>query len=246
MYAAYKLREKISKALKTRGEAIRKALKRYNSAAVTLNPPRPRLTWHAVINSASLAEFDWLKETQQDIRDLPWAQPLRREAMVLYFGLKRAEEEKSRLHVEIRRLVTSMYDDHVDYYHAIAANLIPNPTLAHLLQTQWSYRTRINTAIAARLAKTSGLKGFAGSLFPGEHEGREPHLRDGVPPPRWLEEVFHLRAVTVEYEELEDGEMLNADECRGFDVNGLFREEDFDENLVVDLMETIGLGDDDY
>lgn len=55
-----------------------------------------------------------------------------------------------------------------------------------------------------------------------------------------------MRAVTVEYEELEDGEMLNADECRGFDVNGLFREEDFDENLVVDLMETIGLGDDDY
>ncbi|KAJ7482796.1 hypothetical protein B0H11DRAFT_2193172 [Mycena galericulata] len=241
---AYKLREKISKALKTRAEAIRKALARYNAAAAALNPPRPRLTWHAVINSASLAEFDWLRETRQDIRALPWAQPARREAMVLYFGIKRSEEEKDRLNVEIRRLITSMLDDHVDYWRAIASNLIINPTLAHFLQRQWRFRTRINTSIAARLAQTARLKGFTGSLFPGEREGRDPALRDGVPSPQWLEQVLHLRTITVDYEEPDDADRLTQAERSNYDVNGMAREADFDENLVVELLENLSAADD--
>ncbi|KAJ7733214.1 hypothetical protein DFH07DRAFT_702408, partial [Mycena maculata] len=161
---AYKMREKLSKALKTRAEAIGKALNRYNDAVATLTPPRPRLTWHSIINTASLAEFDWLRETWEDIRSLPWAQPAVREAMVLYFGMKRATEEKVRLNVEIRHLVTFMLDDHVDYYRAIAKTLIPHPALAHELQRQWTFRMRINTSIAARLELTARLKCFTGSL----------------------------------------------------------------------------------
>ncbi|KAJ7725663.1 hypothetical protein DFH07DRAFT_758581 [Mycena maculata] len=242
---AYKLREKLSKALKTRAEAIRKALTRYNAAAAALNPPRPHLTWHSVVNSASLAEFDWLRETRQDIRSLPWTQPARREAMVLYFGIKRAEEEKLRLNVEIRRLITSMLDDHVDYWRAIATTLIPDPTLACALQRQWIFRTRINTAIATHLVQTAKLKGFTGSLFPGEREGRDPNLRDGIPPPVWLEQVLHLRTATVEYEEDDEADSLTPAERSAYDVNGMGREADFDENLVVELLENLSTVEDE-
>ncbi|KAJ7776646.1 hypothetical protein DFH07DRAFT_731774 [Mycena maculata] len=241
---AYKMREKLSKALKTRAEAIRKALNRYNDAAAALNPPRPRLTWHSIINSASLAEFDWLRETRQDIRALPWAQSAVREAMVLYFGIKRANEEKVRLNVEICCLITFMVDDHTDYYRAIARTIIPNPPLARELQRQWAFRTRINTSIAARLELMARLHGFTGSLFPGEREGRDAALRDGIPPPLWLEQVLHLRTVTVEYEEPDDADHLSAAERATYDFNGMAREGDFDENIVVDLLETLGMADD--
>ncbi|KAJ6608426.1 hypothetical protein B0H10DRAFT_2166582 [Mycena sp. CBHHK59/15] len=162
----YKMREKIGSALKTQAEAIRKALKRYNAAAAALNPPCPRLTWASIIDHASLAEFDWLRETREDICNLPWAQPARREAMVLYFGIQRAKEEKERLDVEITRLLTRMVDDHVNYYRAVSSNIIVSPNLAHELSQRWIFHSRINTAVASRLAMTSWLAGFTGSLFP--------------------------------------------------------------------------------
>ncbi|KAJ7016733.1 hypothetical protein C8F04DRAFT_1201568 [Mycena alexandri] len=242
---AYKLRDKLNKALKTRAEAIRRAIDRYNAAAMALNPPRPRLTWRMVIHSASLAEFDWLRETRQDIRELPWAQPARREGMVLYFSMKRAQEEKVRLNVEIRRLITAMYDDHVDHYRAIAANIITNPPIAHALSRAWVGRTLINTSIAKRLVQTSRLPGFTGTLFPGQREGRDTTLCDDIPAPPWLSEVLQLTTVSVEYEELEDGvaDMSEA-QRQEYDASGLARESEFDDNLVVELMETLSTADD--
>jgi hypothetical protein len=86
---AYKLHEKIGKALKTRAEAIHCALMEYNAAAGALNPPRDQLIWADVIQTVSLAEFDLLHDMCTDIRRLPWMQPARREAALLYFGIKR-------------------------------------------------------------------------------------------------------------------------------------------------------------
>ncbi|KAJ7170275.1 hypothetical protein C8R43DRAFT_1120708 [Mycena crocata] len=75
---AYKLREKISKALRTRADAIRRALQAYNEAAAMLNPLRQQLSFAQIINTTSLAEFDLLRDTRQDIRTQPWTQPSRR------------------------------------------------------------------------------------------------------------------------------------------------------------------------
>ncbi|KAJ7691944.1 hypothetical protein B0H17DRAFT_871604, partial [Mycena rosella] len=63
----YKLREKISNALRTRAEAIRAALQKYNLAAGQLNPLRAHLTWTSVIETVSLAAFDLLSDTGTDI-----------------------------------------------------------------------------------------------------------------------------------------------------------------------------------
>ncbi|KAJ6616882.1 hypothetical protein B0H10DRAFT_1798466 [Mycena sp. CBHHK59/15] len=157
----YKMREKIGKALQTRKDAIRHALDRYNAAGASLNPPpRPKLSYNTIINHATLAEFDWLRETRNDIRALGWADPTRREAGVLHFGIVRSKEEKTRCNVEIRRLVTSMVNNHVDQYRAIAANMVIAPELARELSRRWIVRNRINTAIAKRLAQASRLPGF--------------------------------------------------------------------------------------
>ncbi|KAJ7267850.1 hypothetical protein C8J57DRAFT_1435830 [Mycena rebaudengoi] len=215
----YKLREKISKALKTRAEAIRRALAAYNEAATGLTPPREPLQWADVIAHTSLAEFDLLRETWTDVRTQPWAQPVRREAMVLYFGIKRAKEELVRLNVEIRRLITYMFDEHVDLYRAIASNLIVNPPLAMELSQRWLHAGRISAAICRRLVETSNLNGFTGSLFPGAREGRDAELSSS-------------------YEEPELGEVADDNE------DLVVRELDIDEDGLAGLIDHLTTFDD--
>jgi hypothetical protein len=64
---AYKLHEKIGKALKTQAEAIRHALEAYNTPAAQLNPPCEKLTWSKLMEATTLAEFDLLRNLHEDI-----------------------------------------------------------------------------------------------------------------------------------------------------------------------------------
>ena len=123
----YKQRKKLSKSLKAHVDAIQSTLKRYNEAAAHLNPPRPVLTWEAVMNAVNVADFDLLRDTQQDIQALAWAQPANREGMVMYFGIKHAKEEICHLNIEIHRLLTFLYDNYVDHYRAVTTHIIINP-----------------------------------------------------------------------------------------------------------------------
>ncbi|KAJ7692021.1 hypothetical protein B0H14DRAFT_3531662 [Mycena olivaceomarginata] len=236
---AYKMRDKISKALKTRSEAIRRAIVIYNDAAAQLTPPRQRLTFAEVIQMISLAEFDVLRDTRQDIRLLPWAQPARREAMVLHFGIKRAKEEICRLNVEIKRLLTYLVDEHVDYYRAVAANIIVNPPLAIELQRRWRHSSRISATICKRIMQTSRLVGFSGTIFPGQRENRDPNLGNNVPPPAWLATELGVTLMEVEYEE-GDVDQHAAASCAADNDNDadlVVRELDVDEDNIVQLMD---------
>lgn len=194
----YKLRKKISKSLKTRAGAIQSALKRYNEAALLMVPPRAALSWDSVITAVNLADFDLLRDARKDIRTLEWAQPANREGMVMYFQIKRAKEEIVRLNVEIRRLLTFLYDDHVDHYCAIQANLVLNPPLAFEISARWQYRSNIHNHIVRRLLQTSRLSGFSGSLFYGQRKGRDPSLNVDIPPPSWATDIIGISAVTVD------------------------------------------------
>lgn len=110
------MRDKIGRSLKTRSTAIASALKRYNEAAASLNPPKLLLTWAEVVQATAVAEFNLLQDSPGDIASKPWAEGPCCEAMNLYFGIKRAHEEFDRLNVEIKHLLTFMLDDHVDFY----------------------------------------------------------------------------------------------------------------------------------
>ena len=230
MLPGYKLREKISKSLKTRADAIQSALKRYNEAAALMVPPRPLLTWESVIAAVNLADFDLLRSTRQDIRKLEWAQPANREGMVMYFKIKRAKEEIIRLNVEIRRLLTFLYDDHVDHCRAIDANLITDPTLAFELSTRSEYRNRIHEVIVKRLLQTSKLPGFSGRLFHGERRGRDQSLNDNVPPPFWLTGILGITQVEIDV--VEEDVVTIGETDLGVDV---------DTDAFISLLEDVSL-----
>ncbi|KAJ7020928.1 hypothetical protein C8F04DRAFT_973468, partial [Mycena alexandri] len=236
--SAYNLREKISKALKTRSEAIRRALLVYNEAAAALSPPRPRLTFAEVLQTTAIAEFDILRDTRNDIRQQLWTQPARREAMVLYFGIKRAREEIRRLNVEIIRVLTFLVDEHVDYYRAIAAHLIPNPPLAAELQRRWRHASRTSATICKRIKQTSNLVGFSGSIFPGQREGRDLSLGDNVPPPDWLAQHLGVTTMAVYYEEVPDHEGSSETPLEGEgELELVNRALDVEEDNIVELMD---------
>lgn len=179
-----------------------------------------------MVKTISLAGFDLLRDSRQDIRELPWAHPARREAMTLYFSILRSRKEIYRLNVEIRCLITFMVDDHVDYYRAIASCIIPAPHLAHLLLQEWQYCNQIHGTIIDRLVLTSRLQGFTGSLLPGSRIGRDQTLGDGIPLPAWASKTLHLLQIIV-----------GSDDPEQEDVP---RElEDIDAGLLVELIEKL-------
>ncbi|KAJ7086900.1 hypothetical protein B0H15DRAFT_950408 [Mycena belliarum] len=198
------MREKIGKALRTRADAIHRALNDYNLAATSLNPPRDPLTWAQVLLNVSLADFDLLRDTRSDIRQLPWANPTRLEAAALHFGITRAKEEISRLNVEIKRLISFMIDEHVDYYRAISSRMFTDPRMALELSGRYQYSARINKSIVERLAKASRLPGFSGNLFPGKRLGRDPDLSLSYPLPLWATDILGLSQVILDYGEDND------------------------------------------
>ncbi|KAF8225562.1 hypothetical protein L208DRAFT_1227063, partial [Tricholoma matsutake] len=136
------------------------ALEAYNTAVSQLNPPRKHLTWAKLMDTTTLAEFNLLRDSHQDIWKQSWTQPLQCEAMNLYFGIKHAKEEILQLNIEICHLITFMIDDHYDFHHAVARHIFTNPTLAHELLLQWEFQHQIHLQITHHLYQTSQLKGF--------------------------------------------------------------------------------------
>ncbi|KAL0571876.1 hypothetical protein V5O48_010096 [Marasmius crinis-equi] len=197
----YKQRTKISQALTSRAEAIRKAITEYNNAADLLTPPREHIDWAQIIQMVSLADFDLLKLPDLNIGGLTWAQERYREVMHEHFQILRAREEIIRLNVEIKRKVTYMLDTHADYVWA-ERRAITNgdSSLAVELHRRREILSRINTDIATRLLETSQLQGFTGDLRPGERIGRDPGITDKVPLPMWATSILHLCRVSDGFE----------------------------------------------
>ncbi|KAF8152715.1 hypothetical protein K438DRAFT_1778454 [Mycena galopus ATCC 62051] len=67
----YKMRSHIAKSLQARSKSIRKAIDKYNTVALSMDPPMPSLAWDEVVNYCFLAEFDILRDTRDSIRSRP-------------------------------------------------------------------------------------------------------------------------------------------------------------------------------
>lgn len=206
----------MGRSLKTRLGAITTALNNYNKAAALLNPPRPSLIWASVVQMASIADFDLLCDSHSDIRSKPWAEGPGQEAMNLYFGIKRAHKEIVHLNIEIKRLLTFMLDDHVDFYRAVGQTVMTNPPLAAELSREYEHRCIIHTHLSCRLYQTSRLEGFTGTLDPGRRVGRDHSLTSGMPPPSWLAVLEGPRskaATSTQVQDISDDESVyDADE----------------------------------
>jgi hypothetical protein len=229
----YKQRDKIAKALHSRGDAIRTALESYKTAAAAMNPPRPALTWKDIVNMATLGDFDLLRDTNRSILKQSWTDPEVREVMTLHFRLKRAREEVHRLNVEIRRQCTYMQDEFLLYTSTIkrlwterstdTTEDVQNENLASHLQKELTYQSTIFSHVTYHLMKTSKLSCFSGTLVPRVWTAGNDivPMQSLSPPslPKWMrqlegrapieEDVVHnLMSETADEEALEDSLML--------------------------------------
>ncbi|KAJ7032249.1 hypothetical protein C8F04DRAFT_1211224 [Mycena alexandri] len=155
-------------ALQARSKGVKSALDTYNTAAAALSPPRTPLTWDQIVDYAFLSDFDLLREGREDIRDEPWAQPGGRLAMDQHFKLLRADEEITRLNLEIPRFITYMADEEAFLIHhegRLRDN--GNTVLAHQVWLQRWERGRFHALHMDRLVKLSKEPGFTVSLLRG-------------------------------------------------------------------------------
>ncbi|KAG1854028.1 hypothetical protein F4604DRAFT_1883367 [Suillus subluteus] len=163
----YKLRTQIAKALKTRATAIRNALNRYNKYAAQLESPRPPITWEQVVEFSQLAEFDLLRDTDNQLQDKRWAIPRNRQASAKYFDLQRCKEEIVRCNVEIIRLRTKIQDDTLNFPVVIAQLRLSDPPLAGEVQRRWDHICSVNYFHLSRIAQIEALPGYSGGRAAG-------------------------------------------------------------------------------
>jgi hypothetical protein len=194
--------------LQSRSSAIRTALDRYNIAALALDPPRRTLEWKEVVEYAFLADFDLLRDARQDISQRPWATPAGRLAMDKYFKMCRATEEIHRLNIEIRRVATYIQDE--DQYLRTCEDQVHrfDPSLAHQIGLHRSERARFKDHHLRELQKIAKLRGFNGTILPGESAsegvGESASTPAIVPPTICIMEVdLQLAPVSRPVEQLE-------------------------------------------
>jgi hypothetical protein len=170
----------------------------------------------------SLGEFDLLRDGTTDLTSLPWTKEPVREAMRLYFGIKRAREEIKRLNVEIRRQVTYMFDEELLYSSVAKSPLARSNPLARHIFNERQYQAMIYCDVTWYLWKTSQLPNFSGDLSPGIRQGSAQNSGPDAPPAMWMS---YLR-----------GQVLNrqALEHKSIQVPLVSEEE---ENIVVNYFE---------
>ena len=157
-------------------------LNRYNTQAIKLTPPCPTLSWKEIIDYSFLGEFNLLQHSRADIHNEPWAHVTRREAMVKYFKLCRAQEEVTQLNIEIQCLRTFIHDETIHTTQVISQLSLSDPWLATELQQRWQLRNSVNQLhiqclnVVESSASFTGPRGIgtpAVALVRSDFEGEE-------------------------------------------------------------------------
>ncbi|KAF6763533.1 hypothetical protein DFP72DRAFT_800794 [Ephemerocybe angulata] len=159
----YRARSLLTKALRTRSKAIKNAVARYNAAAGELEPPAPALDWSKIAKYNFVEEFSLLKKARHDVRPEPWSDGEVREAMKLHQRIKRAAEEIHRVNIEMRRLFTSIYDEHA-LFDKVRQKLVESNDHALLgaLDDFVLQRTRVNRTVLHYLEEIQAFDGYTG------------------------------------------------------------------------------------
>ncbi|KAK7434985.1 hypothetical protein VKT23_019890 [Stygiomarasmius scandens] len=159
------MRTHIANALQKRSKAIRRAVKRYNKAAMSLNPPRPTLNWSKVSHFSFLDQFSILQDTRHSVLEKPWSKPVICELMKKYHRVSRAREEIVRCNVELRRLHTHI--DHEDWHFSAVLDQVQHQPISGPVHDYVKRRRRINQYLLERIQETYDLEDFSGTLTPG-------------------------------------------------------------------------------
>jgi hypothetical protein len=114
-----------------------------------------------------LAKFDLLRDTRQDVRQKPWAVSQNRILHDEWFKVEHAREEIERLDVEIRHLVTYIWDENQFLQERESAVKVGNPVLAHQIMLYSLERARFNSLHKHQFLKLANIPKFEGDLNPG-------------------------------------------------------------------------------
>src|ERR1700677_1090250 len=146
MLLAYKARKHITKALQRRCTAIQNAVKVYNSAATSLNPPRPTVDWSKVSHCSFLKEFDFLlHDLHGEINTKPWAQPVIRAVMKQARRVAQARTEIVRCNVEVHRLHTAIVNEEQHFVLVLNGLKASGEKIYHAIQNYCTLHHRVNS-----------------------------------------------------------------------------------------------------
>lgn len=154
------MRKHIGQSLKTRSKAIQAAIITYNEAAAALKPPRQPISWDEIVDFSYLSEFSILRDAREDVRKRDWASPQNRQLMLEFFKIMGAENELTRLHVEIKHLVTYMRDEKRKVLGKATELEAEDPGLALQLRLYWQERGRFDELHQKCLFAIRRLPGF--------------------------------------------------------------------------------------
>ncbi|KAE9385580.1 hypothetical protein BT96DRAFT_949735 [Gymnopus androsaceus JB14] len=156
----YKMCKHLGNALKARSKSIQSAIEVYNAAACSLSPPRQQLSWDQILESSFLSEFDILRDACDDVREKKWATQKNCLLMQQFFKLLSEETELTRLHTEIRRLITYMEDEDARIEAAAQRQGESDPALALQICLHGKMRSRFNGLHRQRFQAITKLEGF--------------------------------------------------------------------------------------
>ncbi|KAF8574809.1 hypothetical protein K439DRAFT_1624059 [Ramaria rubella] len=170
----------ISKALKSRSKATQRALASYNMAALTLDPPQPKLTWAQIVEYTTITGFELLcTGAREDIRNLAWADARKQEATICHPKMVWAQEEITCLNIEIKRLATWLMDEDKELKQVVERCAAEDPLITAVLQDYADERRQINTNLQVSLNCVYTLRGYTGDSGTGVHDGGPRVTPDG-------------------------------------------------------------------
>ncbi|KAF7288422.1 hypothetical protein HMN09_01394700 [Mycena chlorophos] len=188
---------------------FRKALDKLQSSVVSrlLQLSKAHMAETEVGDMGVVQDFDLLRLAREDIRDADWAQPGSRAAMDLHFRLLRAEEERTRLNVEIKQFVTWMQDEHhFLVHHELRLEAEGKPAWALQVRKYRMLQGRFYGIHQERLRKLSLLEGFTGSIEPGVAVcGIRRAVMDPPRPPEMEEQDIEVAMQNSAVEEARQG-----------------------------------------
>ena len=157
----------MAKSLQTRSKTIRKAIQAYNTAAASLEPPRPALAWSDVSHYGLVEHYAILKANNTDISNKEWSQPIYCEVLKCRRCIARAKEELTRCNVEVRRLHTGIIDDAI-HFKNVVRKLKEEASPSYEAVKSFAKRRNVtHRALLKRIRKIYALPGFTGDPSPG-------------------------------------------------------------------------------
>lgn len=175
------MRTYIAKNLQRRCKAIRNAVKQYNVAAQSLDPPRDTLDWSKVSHYTFLEEFMLLQDTRNDVRDKPWAKPPVRESMRMSRRIANARIEIKNVNREARRLHTHIQDEEVLFTQVLGTLKQTSSPLYGAVSEYIHHRRAANARNLAFIYRMHALEGFTGNKCPGVRVGTPPTGGQSIP-----------------------------------------------------------------